>query len=134
MSAQAFARAYQAQSILTASPGQLVLLLYDGALRFIAQARSGIAEPEGTAGRIERINAAILRAEAIIAELRANLDMARGGEIASNLDRLYDYHLRRLFEANMRKQDEPLAEVEHLLGELREGWVEMLHQRESQVA
>lgn len=127
MRAHAHARAYQAQSILTASPGQLVLMLYDGALRFIAQARAGIAQPEDSPGRIERINAAILRAEAIIAELRANLNPKDGGELAENLDRLYDYHLRRLFEANLRKSDEPLLEVETLLGELREGWVEMLH-------
>lgn len=134
MSAQALARAYQAQSILTASPGQLVQLLYDGALRFIAQARAALAEPEETPGRIERANTAILRAQAIVHELRANLNFEGGGELATNLDRLYDYHARRLMEANLQKSDAPLREVETLIRELRDGWVEMLRKGETQVA
>ena len=68
------ARAYQTQSILTASPGQLVLLMYDGCLRFMAQARAGFALPEDNPRRIETIHTALLRAQAILSELRANLD------------------------------------------------------------
>lgn len=134
MSALSLARAYQSQSILTASPGQLVQLLYDGALRFIARARATLAEPEDSRGRIERTNTAILRAQAIIHELRANLNFENGGELATNLDRLYDYHSRRLMEANLHKTDVPLREVEELIRELRDGWVEMLRKREVQVA
>ena len=126
MSAVAYARAYQAQSILTASPGQLVLLMYDGALRFLAQARASFALPDTDSGRIAQINTALLRAQAVIAELQVNLDHEAGGEIATNLDRLYDYHLRRLLEANIRKDESIVSEVERLLRELREGWAEML--------
>lgn len=126
MSAVAYARAYQAQSILTASPGQLVLMMYDGTLRFLAQARAGFSLPEEDPGRIAQINTALLRAQAVIAELQVNLDHSAGGEIAKNLDRLYDYHQRRLLEANIRKDEAIVSEVERLIRELREGWAEML--------
>lgn len=132
--AHPFARAYQAQSILTASPGQLVLLMYDGALRFMAQARAAFALPDDDFTRIQKINTALVRAQAILAELRANLDFTSGGEIATNLDRLYDYHLRRLHEANLRKDEAAVAEVEGLVRTLRDGWAEMLLGREAKVA
>ena len=132
--AHPYARAYQTQSILTASPGQLVLLMYDGALRFMNQARAAFALPEDNLSRIQSINTALLRAQAVIAELRANLDLKAGGELAANLDRLYDYHLRRLQEANLRKDEAPLAEVERLVRSLREGWAEMLLGNEAKVA
>ncbi len=133
-SAHPYARAYQAQSILTASPGQLVLLMYDGALRFMAQARAGFALPPDDLHRIQTINTALLRAQAVLTELRANLDLSAGGDFARNLDRLYEYHLRRLQEANLRKDEAPLIEVESLVRSLRDGWAEMLHGREAKVA
>lgn len=126
MSAVAYARAYQAQSILTASPGQLVLMMYDGALRFMAQARAALALPEEDPKRIAQTNTALIRAQAVLAELQANLDHQAGGDFSRNLDRLYDYHQRRLLEANLRKDDAIIAEVERLVRELRDGWAEML--------
>jgi flagellar secretion chaperone FliS len=134
MSSHTYARAYQAQSILTASPGQLVLLMFDGALRFMAQARAAFAEPEDTPRRLEKINTALLRAQAILGELRSNLDFTSGGEVAVNLDRLYDYYLRRLFECNLRKSEIPLIEVEGLVRELRDGWAEMIHTSQAQAS
>jgi flagellar protein FliS len=111
-----------------------VLLMYDGALRFMAQARAGFALPEDNPRRIETIHTALLRAQAILSELRANLDMEAGGDIAANLDRLYDYHLRRLFECNLRKDEAPLIEVETLVRTLRDAWAEMLRSNENRVA
>lgn len=134
MTPHPYARAYQTQSILTASPGQLVLLMYDGALRFMAQARAGFALPEENYTRIEKINVSLLRAQAIINELRANLDHNAGGDIAKNLDRLYEYYVRRLQEANLRKDEAPVIEVEALVRTLRDGWAEMLMGREAKVA
>lgn len=132
--AHPYVRAYQTQAILTASPGQLVLLMYDGALRFMAQARAAFALPEDNYSRIQSINTSLLRAQAVLAELRANLDLKAGGELAANLDRLYDYHLRRLQEANLRKDEAPVIEVETLVRSLREGWAEMLMSNEAKVA
>lgn len=134
MALSPYARAYQAQSILTASPGQLVLLMYDGALRFITQAQSGFQLPTDSAQRYETINTGIIRASAVIRELQSNLDFTAGGELARNLDRLYDYHLERLMHSNLRKDETALAEVEGLIRTLRDGWSEMLQQRESTVA
>lgn len=123
--AHGYARAYQAQSVLTASPGQLILMLYDGALRFLGHARDALECPEETPHRIERINTNLLKAQAIVSELRASLNLD-AGEYATNLDRLYDYYLRRLFEANMKKSVKPVIEVEGLIRQLRDGWAEML--------
>lgn len=130
MAPAAYARAYQRQSILTASSGQLVLMLYDGVLRFLAQARQGFRLPEDDYTRIEQINEGLQRAQAIITELQINLDHGAGGDVAGNLDRLYDYYSRRLLEANLRKQEEPVEEVERLVGQLRDGWAEMLRKQE----
>ncbi len=128
-----YARAYQSQSILTASPGQLVLILYDGALRFLNQAKAGFHLPEDSANRIETINTGILRAEAILQELKANLDLKSGGDVAKNLDRLYDYYLRRLLQANIQKDEAPVEEVERLVRTLRDGWAEMLQQHDEKL-
>ncbi len=124
-----FARVYRTQSVLTTSPGHLVLMLYDGALRFLDQAKDALLESEGGARRIERINNSLNKAQNIIAELQSNLNM-EVGEYSHNLNRLYDYYLSRLYEANMKKIVEPVNEVERLLRVLRDGWSEMLRQEE----
>lgn len=131
MVASGYARAYQAQAVLTASPGQLVLMLYDGALRFLGHARDALQSNEDNPRRIEAINSNLLKAQNIIAELQASLNHEAGGDHATNLDRLYDYYLRRLFEANIRKDVKPVIEVEALVRQLRDGWAEMLRTQEA---
>lgn len=130
--AQGYARAYQAQSVLTASPGRLVLMLYDGALRFMDHARDALEAPEGTPRRIENINTNLIKAQNILVELQSSLNHEIGGEHAANLDRLYDYYVRRLFEANIKKSVAPLIEVEKLVRQLRDGWAEMLSAQEAE--
>lgn len=124
-----FARTYRANAVLTASPGQLVLMLFDGALRALAQSRDAFGRPETDIRRIEIINQHLLKAQAIIAELQGGLNFAAGGEVAQTLNRLYNYYNRRLQEANLRKQVAPVEEVERLLDQLRSGWAEMLLQQ-----
>lgn len=126
MLVQSHARTYRANAVLTASPGQLVLMLYDGVLRSLGLARQALERPEADLARIQIINQQLLKAQAIIAELQSGLNFAAGGEVAQNLNRVYEYYNRRLFEANIRKQLAPVIEVEHLIGELRAGWAEML--------
>lgn len=121
------AQAYQRQAVMTASPAQLVLMLYDGVLRFLAQARDGFAQADSPRG-IERIHHSLQRANNILAELQSNLDLEAGGDYAQNLDRLYEYYQRRLSEANLRKEQAPVAEVEKLVQQLRDAWAEMLSQ------
>src|SRR4051812_4407211 len=112
MVANGYARTYRVNAVLTASPGQLVLMLYDGALKALAIARDAFERPADDMRRIETINTQLLKAQAILHELQDGLDMKIGGEFATTMHRLYDYHCRRLFEANFRKQVEPVIEVE----------------------
>lgn len=128
MSVSAYARhaqAYQRQAVLTASPGQLVLMLYDGTLRFLHLARVAFPEADTPRG-IERIHQNLTKATNILAELQSNLDLSAGGDYAENLSRLYDYYQRRLHEANLQKVEAPVIEVEGLVSQLREAWAEML--------
>lgn len=126
MVANGYARTYRTNAVLTASPGQLVLMLYDGALKSLALARAAFEQPVDDMRRIENINTHLLKAQRIISELQSGLNLEIGGEFARTMHRLYDYHNRRLIEANMRKQVEPVIEVERLVRELRDAWAEML--------
>ncbi len=130
MVATGYARTYRANSVLTASPGQLVLMLYDGALKAMALAKEAFAAPE-SARRIEAINTQLLKAQAILTELQNGLNLDAGGEFARTMHHLYDYHNRRLLEANVRKQIEPVIEVERLVRELRDAWAQMLAQQDT---
>lgn len=129
MVANGYARTYRANAVLTASPGQLVLMLYDGALKAMAIAREAFTLPEDDVSRIQIINTQLLKAQNILAELQSGLNMEAGGEFARTMYRLYDYHTRRLTEANIRKQVQPVEEVERLVRELRDAWAQMLTQQ-----
>ncbi len=134
MYAQDYARAYRANSILTASPGQLVLMLFDGALNALAIARAACDDPSGDPKRFEVINTQLVKAQKIIAELQGTLNLEAGGEFARTMYRLYDYYDRRLVEANMKKQSAPIAEVEKLLGDVRNAWHQMLTEKDKNSA
>ena len=126
MVASAYAQTYRNNAVLTASPGQLVLMLYDGVLKNLAITRDAFTRPASDPRRIETINHQLLKAQMIIAELQGGLNLEAGGEFAATLHRLYDYHNRRLLEANLRKEVGPVIEVERLIRDLRDAWAEML--------
>jgi flagellar protein FliS len=109
--------AYLEGRILSASPLELVRMLYQGCSDAVREARRLLAE-EDVAGR----SRAITKAHEILAELSSSLDRSRGGEIAERLARLYDYMQGRLIEANCRQEDGGLVEVLGLLGTLGEAW------------
>ena len=132
MVANGYVKTYRSNAVLTASPGQLVLMLFDGALKSMALAKEAFDRPEADGRRIEIINHQLQKAQNILQELQNGLNMEAGGEFAKTLDRLYDYHIRRLFEANLRKDVAPVIEVEGLVGSLRDAWSEMLAQQESE--
>lgn len=121
-----YARVYRENAILTASPGQLVLMMFDGALRSMALAHAAFERPKTDIQRIETINRELLKAQAILSQLRASLNHEVGGEFAKTMDGLYAYYNRRLLESNIRKDVAPLAEVERLLKVVRDAWAEML--------
>jgi flagellar protein FliS len=116
---------YRKVATQTATPGQLVLMLYDGAIKFLEKALTGF-EYDDPLMFNQTINNNILRAQAIIHELNVSLNMQAGGDVASNFRRLYNYFYRRLTEANRTKKREPIDEVISHLRDLRDSWAEML--------
>jgi len=126
MVAQNYARLYRSNAVLTASPGQLVLIMFDGALMALGLARGAFDRPPTDFRRFEVINFQIIKAQRILSELRGTLNLDVGGEFGPLMERLYDYYLRRLTEANLKKVPEPVAEVEELLRQIRNAWAEML--------
>ena len=121
------AKNYRVAAINTATPGQLVLMLFDGALRTIATALAGF-EIESVGPRIEQISNNLIKAQAILRELQASLDLRAGGKFARTMWALYDFMLERLCTANLRKDPEPVRVVEKLIGEVRGAWATMLWQ------
>ncbi len=100
-----------------ADPHRLIQMLMEGGLTRLAQAR-GAMERQQVAEKGELISKAI----GIVNGLRQSLDLEQGGEIALNLDGLYDYMARRLMEANLKNDPLILEEISSLLREVKEGW------------
>ena len=103
--------------VIDASPHQLILMLITGAQDRIASAKGSILR-----GEVARKGELLSSAIAIIDNLRASLDHARGGEISKNLAMLYDYMERQLVQANLASDANILDEVSSLLAEVRAGW------------
>jgi flagellar protein FliS len=113
-------KSYKTVATQTAAPGNLVLMLYDGALRFLQRA---VEFNQG-------VNNNILRAQSIINELNTSLDMDQGGELADKLRGLYNYFDERLQEGNIAKEQQPVDEVIDRLNVIRDAWREMLTQQQ----
>lgn len=111
------AEAYRRTEAQSRSPIELVLMLYDGALRFVGEAQAA-ATRNDIAARSE----AVSRALDIISELQNTLDVKTGGDLALELDRLYSYINTRLLDVSLKKEPAALEEVHKLLTTLREGW------------
>ena len=111
---------YQQNQVDTATPDRLLLMMYNGALKFIKTAREGIVEKD-----IEKANNHIIKVQDIVYELMSSLDLETG-ELAQNLLALYYYINNRLMEANINKDEEILKEVESLLTDMRDAWKEAI--------
>ena len=124
MNAQSALGAYKAlknqKALDDATPHQLIELMLSGALERVASAIGEIERNE-TAGAGENIGKAI----SIVDSLRVSLDLEKGGEIAKNLQQLYDYIIRRLLEASVSQQPGLLSEVASLLKEIKTAWDEI---------
>jgi|SRR6185436_19430738 len=109
--------AYKTTQVQSRTPLELVVMLYDGALRFIAVARDAVERRDIPARR-----EALSRTMAIVSELQSTLNMEAGGEMAVRLDALYDYVNDRLLNAAMTNTVAPLDEARKVLETLRDGW------------
>ncbi|GAB4136645.1 MAG: flagellar export chaperone FliS [Planctomycetota bacterium] len=114
------AATYQRNAILTASPEKIVKLLYEGAIRNLEKSRVGLSDPAKS--RSPEVGNAIGNAIGILGELRASLDHAKGGAIAQDLDRLYEYGIDQLTQANATRRPEGVENTLKVLRTVKEGW------------
>jgi flagellar protein FliS len=108
---------YQNVQVMTSDRVRLIIMLYDGMIRFNTGAQKAIAE-----GDIESRSYNINRSLAIVTELCSSLDMERGGEIAENLFHLYQYGIEQLNTANMKNDSKPIDVFNRIINELKQGW------------
>ncbi|MDR2759449.1 MAG: flagellar export chaperone FliS [Spirochaetaceae bacterium] len=129
--------AYRETRIKTASQGQLIIMLYDEAVKQLDHSldlltlnTAGKKDP----GRIEQIGKAIVKTQEIITELMVSLDFERGGDIAKNLFALYTWFNQELLEANITQDLKRINNVRSMLGDLRSTWVEVVAKNTSEGA
>lgn len=120
--------AYRETRVRTASQGTLIIMLYDEAIKQLGAALVLLDDNfTKMPSRIEQTSNHILKAQEIITELAASLDMASGGEIATNLLSLYSFFNQQLLEANFEKKPEKITSVRNLMDQLRMAWVEIIN-------
>jgi flagellar secretion chaperone FliS len=121
-------RAYLESRVVSASPLQLVHLAYEGAINTISEAREHLANK-----RIFERSKAVTKAQLILVELQKSLDFNKGGDVAVQLNKIYDYVQRLLIDGNFRQKEAPFAEAQQLLQTLDESW-KALSETENTVA
>ena len=112
-------RAYKESAVLTAPPERLIVMLYDGARRFLFQAATAMRE-----GDVVMTNDRLQRAEAILDELTSTLNM-EAGEVAGRLHGIYAFSRRTLGEARIQRDVKKIETVSRLLGDLRDAWAQI---------
>ncbi len=120
-------KSYRETQIKTANQGKLIVMLYDGAIKFLNLALDSMHE---TSKHYDEISNNIIKAQDIVTELMVSLDFEKGGEISKNLFSLYVFMNRQLLEANIQKNNKPINEVKALLLELRSAWTEVSERRD----
>lgn len=127
MNAANTANAYKNQQIMTASPEELTLMLYNGAIRFVAESLQALEQ-----GNVEKAHKANLRAQDIIREFMCTLDMQY--ELSQGFAKLYEYIEYRLIQANIKKDKIQLEEAKTMLLELRDTWAQAMKMARMQQA
>jgi flagellar protein FliS len=118
---------YQSVQVTTTDRGRLLLMLYEGAIKFLRQAKVGIEKND-----LPTFCRYLSKGQAIIAELMNTLDFEKGGQIAKDLDRLYDFMLFYLTEANLERNPEKVAKVIDLLETIHEAYKDIIEGERSQ--
>jgi flagellar protein FliS len=119
-------KSYRQIATQTAPPGQLVLMLFDGAIRSLERAELGFSYHD-ICERNTAIHNNLQHAVDIIRELNASLDLEAGGQLASTLRNLYAFFERRLIESNFKKSRKGIDEVMPMIRQLRDAWSDMLN-------
>jgi flagellar protein FliS len=124
MHAQEYTRRYTAAEVTVADPGRLLLLVFEGGIKFLRLTRDALA-----AGDFARFAEHLGRSQAIISELLATLDHRAGGAIATDLARLYDFMLFHLTEANVRKSVRHVEQVMAIFGTVAAAYRDIIERR-----
>lgn len=111
---------YKQNQILNASPKKLVVLLYDGCIKNMKLAELSITEK-----KLEQAHAALIKSQDIIAELASTLNKEQGGQVAQDLNDIYEYLMRNLIEANRTKDISIIQKNREMMEELRDAWAEI---------
>ena len=119
-------KSYRETATLTAPPGQIVLMLFEGAIRSLERSLPGFTNTDPAEANMI-IHNNLQRAQDIIRELNGALNMQEGGEFAANMRRLYDYLERRIWESNLKKNSAGVGEAIRHLTVLRDAWATMLN-------
>jgi flagellar protein FliS len=112
---------YKSVQVITTDKGRLLLMLYEGAIKFLKQSKEGLVQQD-----ISKFCRFLSKGQAIISELMNSLDFEKGGDIARDLDRLYDFMLFYLTEANLRKDVEKVEKVINLLEVIYSAYKEII--------
>jgi flagellar protein FliS len=119
-------KSYRETATLTAPPGQIVLMLFEGAIRSLERSLPGFTMSDPAESNMI-IHNNLQRAQEIIRELNSALNMEQGGEFAANMRRLYNYLERRIWESNLKKNSAGVGEAIRHLTVLRDAWATMLN-------
>lgn len=114
---QKSSKAYKQAAVTTQDQGTLILMLYDGAIRFCKTALHKMEK-----GDLEAVHMNLIKTKNIVSELLSSLNPEKAGEVGRNLQTLYVYIFNRLIDANIQKDPEYIKEIIALLEEMREGW------------
>ncbi|CCQ94613.1 Flagellar protein FliS [[Clostridium] ultunense Esp] len=117
---------YRQNTVFTATPEELTLMLYDGAIKFMNIAKYNIENSQ-----IEKAHQALIRAQDIILELSSSLNMEY--EISNNFKQLYDFIMNNLIDANINKEIKPIDEALEILTEMRDIWKEVMKEVKKKV-
>ena len=117
-------RAYHQTSVQTSDQLTLIVMLYDGMLRYLRKAHTCIEVQD-----IEGAHNYLMRSKDIVNELLSTLRVEKSGEVGGNLRDLYLYMFRRILEANLNKDPQPVQDVLRIAGTLRQGWLQIKSQR-----
>ena len=117
---------YKQNSVLTATPEELTLMLYDGAIKFMNIAKYNMENKE-----LEKTHNSLMRAQDIVTELNISLDM--NYEISKDLRGLYDFVLSRLVDANIQKDSKAIDEAIDIINSVKESWKEAMKQIKQKV-
>lgn len=118
------ATAYKQTKVKTAGPGQLVVLLYDEAIRQLQIATELLQQ---NSKQLDQVNNAILKARDIITELMVSLDLEQGGDFAQSMFSLYMWFNDQLMEANLKKEAQPLHTIANHLNQIRDAWAQIVN-------